>query len=101
MSQQVCEIVYVRRMVADLAGKDRPGCGTNDEAEPSNTVVEQIKVGLPDIVVQSQLSQSRFDKRHSLTELQLGCFIRHVEAWLSDQEFRQEIWPELGDDDTP
>lgn len=67
MSQQVCEIVYVRRMVADLAGKDRPGCGTNDEAEPSNTVVEQIKVGLPDIVVQSQLSQSRFDKRHSLS----------------------------------
>ena len=53
------------------------------------------------VFVQSQLSQSRFDKRRSLTELQFGCFIRHVEVWLSSQESRQEISPELGDDGMP
>ena|GEM_PF-4290382 len=101
MCQQVCEIVYVRRMITDLAGKDRPGCRTNNEAEPNNTVVEYTKVSLPNIVVKWQRPKSSFDKRHSLSELQLGCFIRHVEVWLSSQESRQEIWPEIGDDGTP
>ena len=101
MGQQVCEIVHVRRMISDLAGKDVPGCLTNKEAEPYRAVVEGTKVGLPDIVVQSQSSKPSFDKRHSFTELQFGCFIRHGAVWLSSPESRQEKWPEPGDDGMP